>query len=135
MELSEQPSKCITILFTNNQNDRQPQVRMKDQVFQSVKQTKLLGVMLDSRLTMKPHYENMKREGKRRVAQLCSAANSCFGPSQLSLREICTWLTCVDRPIDVQNEYKLFASTAKQSSRCNLRSPKIYKNSRFTSRS
>ena len=88
MQLAEKIGKCKTILFTNNRCDRAPIVLLYGKPLQSVKQTKLLGVVLDAQLTMKAHFQKLMKEGKRRIGQLCAVANCCFGPSQLSLRNM-----------------------------------------------
>jgi hypothetical protein len=88
MQLSEKVGKCKSILFTNNRQDEEPIVRLYGQPLQAVKKTTLLGVVLDAQLTMKDHFLKLQKEGTSRIRQLCAAANSCFGPSQLSLRNM-----------------------------------------------
>ena len=36
----------------------------------------------------KAHLTKIEKEGKQRIRQLCCVANTCFGPSQLSLRNM-----------------------------------------------
>ena len=94
MKLSDTPGKCVSILFTNNRKDRAPEVQMNGKTVVSVTQTKLLGVIMDAQLTMKPPCMKLVKDGKSRVAQLCCVANRCFGPSQLSLRNIYVAYIC-----------------------------------------
>ena len=88
MKLSDKKGKCKSILFTNYYRDPAPVVLMNGEPLLAVKQTTLLGVVLDSHLTMKNHYEKMMAEGRRRMRQLSCVANCCFGPSQHSLRNM-----------------------------------------------
>ena len=88
MQLSKKKGKCSTLLFTNNRQDRLPRVMLDGEVLLAVKKFKLLGIILDAQLTMKPHFEKLVKESKMRLGQLCAVANSCFGPSQLSLRNM-----------------------------------------------
>jgi len=73
---------CETILFTTNSHD--PLVKgfvtpLKDVV-------RLLGVYLDRGLTFRAHVKHLLSATTRRFAQLRTAANSSFGPSQSDLR-------------------------------------------------
>ncbi len=88
MKLSEKKGKCKCILFTNNRKDPDPRVTMNGEPLQTAKKTKLLSVMLDQQLTMKPHCTKILTEAKSRISQLCCAANSCFGPTQISLKNM-----------------------------------------------
>jgi len=81
MKLSDGPGKCALILFTKNLKDEASDDRLNGEKLVSVKQTKLLRVTLDQRLTMKPQCLKMEKEGKSRISQLWCVANSCFGPS------------------------------------------------------
>jgi hypothetical protein len=78
MKLSDTAEKCVSILFTDNQKDKASEVRMNQTTLMSVKQTYFLGVTLDTQLTMKPHFMNIIKEGKKMVSQLCCVTNSCF---------------------------------------------------------
>ena len=88
MQLSKKKGKCSTLLFTNNRQDPLPNVQLDGKTLLAVKKFKLLGVILDAQLTMKPHFEKLVKESKMRLKQLCAVANSCFGPFQLSLRNM-----------------------------------------------
>ena len=54
MKLSDKLGKCISILFTNSTKDKSPEVKMNGTILKALKQIKLLGIILDSKLTMKP---------------------------------------------------------------------------------
>ena len=41
--------------------DTSPEVKMNGKILQALKQTKLLRIILDSKLTMKPKLESMKK--------------------------------------------------------------------------
>ena len=88
MILSEKRGKCSTILFTNRKNERQPIVLMNNKPLESIKSTKLLGIILDSKLTFVDHFKMVKNEISQRINQLQSVTNCCFGPTQLSLRNM-----------------------------------------------
>ncbi len=89
MKFSDKIGKCKAILFTNYMQERQePAVLLNGRPLQTVNKTTLLGVVLDRHLTMKEHFEKLQKEGKRRMKQLCAVANTSFGPSQLSLRNM-----------------------------------------------
>ena len=88
MKLSKKKGGCVSILFTNNKNDPDPVVKLNNDILVSVKETKFLGVILDRSLTMKSQCMKMIKEAKCRITQMNCVANSCFGPSQSSLRNM-----------------------------------------------
>ena len=88
MQFSKKKGKGSTLLFTNSRQDPLPKVQLDGETLLPVKKFKLLGVILDAQLPMKPHFEKLVKESKMRLRQLCAVANSCFGPSQLSLRNM-----------------------------------------------
>ena len=89
MKFSDKIGKCKALLFTNNmRNKAVPRVLLDGKPLQAVTKTTLLGVVLDQHLTMKYHFEKLNREGRARMKQLCAVANTSFGPSQLSLRNM-----------------------------------------------
>ena len=81
MILSEKKGKCSTILFTNKINKRDLIVLMNNKPLESTKTTKLLGIMLDSKLTFIHHFKMLHNETSRRINQLKSVTNCCFGPT------------------------------------------------------
>jgi len=77
------------ILFTNKRTTQTLIVLMNNKALESVKNMKLLGIILDSKLTMIDYYKMTKNKISRRINQLKSVTNWCFGPTQLSLRNMC----------------------------------------------
>ena len=76
------------VIFSNNNADRSAKIYLNGNILQYQKKTKLLGAILDSKLTIKDHCQHILNEGKCRLLQLQSVSNCCFGPSQTSLRNI-----------------------------------------------
>ena len=79
MILSDKKGKCSTILFTNKKNERQPIVLMKNKLLESTKSTKLLEIILDLKLIFIDYFKMLKNETSRRINQLQSVTNCCFG--------------------------------------------------------
>jgi len=88
MFLSSKKGKCTTTLFTNNKKDRLLIINMNNITLQATKHMKLLGITLDSELNMNQHSKIIKIKGEKRINQLKCVGNCCFGPSQLSLRNM-----------------------------------------------
>eukprot|EP00957_Ditylum_brightwellii_P182428 13897317-Ditylum_brightwellii.AAC.1 len=88
-----------------------PEVKIQGHTISSVKNTQLLGVILDYRLTMADHCKYLVREGKRRLSKLCCLANSNWGPSQSSMRN--TYVTYIRSLFDYGAPawYSLMAKT------------------------
>ena len=77
---------------------------------------KLLDIIFDSKLTFVDHFKMIKNETSRRINQLQSVTNCCFGPTQLSLqnmyvayiRSVLEYGALVWYPfLSVSNRYKL----------------------------
>ena len=54
---------------------------MKNKPLESIKSIKLLGIILDSKLTFVDYFKMLKNETSRRINQLKLVTNSCFGPT------------------------------------------------------
>jgi len=70
MILSEKKGKCSTILFTNKTYKRDPIILMNNKLLESTKTTKLLGIMLDSKLTFIHHFKMIQHETSQKINQL-----------------------------------------------------------------
>ena len=80
IKLSNKKGKCSIILFTNKRTTQLPKVYMNNKALESVKNAKLLDIILDSKLIIIDHYKVIKNEISRRIHQLQSVANCYFGP-------------------------------------------------------
>ena len=91
------PKKCNSILFTNKRKPgRLPKLKINGQEIPQVKTTRLLGVLLDSQLTWKPHIEDKIKKCKGALMKLRAIIGKHWSPQPKYLR----WIyTCVIIPM------------------------------------
>jgi hypothetical protein len=84
-------AKCHSFLFTQYYRDPKPSITIAGTPLSygstpTHNYLNLLGVHLDSHLTMKFHLENLRRKSLTRLRQLSRVSNSIFGIDQADLR-------------------------------------------------
>ena len=67
MKLSNKPGKYTWILFTNSIKDKSPKVKINGKILKAIKQIKLLGVILDLKLVIKPQLESLEKDIDNRI--------------------------------------------------------------------
>ena len=85
------PNKCNAILFTNKTKlPTLPQLKIHGQLIPQVDTTRLLGVLLDSKLSWKPHINDKIKKCKAALMHLRSIINKHWSPKPQHLRWIYT---------------------------------------------
>ena len=68
--------KTKNVLFTRNPNHTVPFVKLEDKLLKCVEETKLLGVILDKRMTFQSHLEAVERKASTALRSLMIAGKT-----------------------------------------------------------
>ena len=73
--------KTQLITFSKRHNQERIRLTLFNQEIEHYDQVTLLGVTLDKKLTLKPHFENIKRKANQRISLLCRLRGTNWGAS------------------------------------------------------
>ena len=83
-------NKTITSVFSLSTQKESIKVKLEEDVLPQVDTPTFLGVKLDSRLTWKPHLEEMEARGRRRLAIMRKLSGTTWGANSKILKTVYT---------------------------------------------